>query len=250
MKGPDIDSEKKSVNNPSLVDIFAAFKKKDQEKEKKKEKEKEKEKEMPMKDPKSLVFEKVVEKKEDNKDNEEPELDESSEEVSLPSLPEEEQEQEKDEYKVKDNKESDPKIENIMYGLTYEDYKKKVNVFGSKLKQCGYCLKFFKNEDKGFITKNLQGDEGEMICYHCLFWVNYSEDLRGSVDGLYEKTIHDYIQECSLYHCQDTCTHKGECFVCDYLNGKRITGIFGEEELFLEKNEPSNTDEFVINITI
>lgn len=235
MKGPETDSEKKSVNNSSLIDIFAAFKKKNQDSQ-----------DMPMKDPSPIKNDKELEKKNEDLDLDK-DADSESEEVSLPSMPSDE---EKKQEENKEEKQEENKEENIMYGLTYDEYKKKVNVLGSKLKQCGYCLKFFKNIDKGFITKNLQGDEGEMICYHCLFWVNYSEDLRGTVDGLYEKTIHDYIQECSLYHDQDNCSHKGECFVCDYLNGKRITGIFGEEELFNEKNEPSNTDEFIINITI
>ncbi len=240
MQDPNQDSNKKPAVK-SLVDIFEALKKKEETKV-----EVNIVTEMPMMDPQQKILNKakkidneLFKKIEDNDNNESDDVDDDD--LSQPSLPEESDNQDKPE---------ETKEDNLMYGLTYDEYKKKVNVLGNKLKQCGYCLKFFKNVDKGFITKNLQGDEGEMICYHCLFWVNYSIDLRGSVDGLYEKTIHDYILECESHHDQDTCTHKGECFVCDYLNGTRITGIFGEDELFSAKNTSDNFDEMRFTISL
>lgn len=149
-------------------------------------------------------------------------------------------------------KENETKPNDLMYGITYDEYKQKYQSLGTNFKQCGYCLKFFKNNKKGFITKNLQGiEDEEYICYHCLFWVNYSLELRSTVDGMYEKTIHDYILECSPTHDQSLCIHPGECFVCDYLNGTRIIGIFGEDELFVErKSKEQNIDDmrFVIMI--
>ena len=145
--------------------------------------------------------------------------------------------------------------QNLIYGLTYDEYKanhKSLKSLASSMKQCGYCLKFFESTKNGFITKS-QSEEGELICYHCLYWVNYSQDLRATVDGVYEKTIHDYILECAPYHVQDECIHKGECFVCDYLNGIRIIGIFGEDELFSQgqvKVQDEDIDNIRFTITI
>ncbi|AYV76903.1 MAG: hypothetical protein Barrevirus3_23 [Barrevirus sp.] len=210
----------------------------------------------------STVFPK---KKEENKDNS-ANSDSVDDELSAPSISEKEQEQEQEleqeaepektqedlmakdliekdieEFAIEQQKKS--AIE-LMYGITYDTYKQKYKNYGSKLKQCSFCLKFFLNEKNSFITKTLVVDKeeepaegGEYTCYHCLYWINYNSDLRSTVDGLYEKTIHDYILECAPTHDQNTCLHAGECFICDYLNGKRIVGIFGEEELLAEKTE-------------
>jgi hypothetical protein len=113
-------------------------------------------------------------------------------------------------------------------GVVYEDYKSTYERQGT-FSQCSFCLKFFNQEAYGFIT---QSDNGEMTCFHCLFWVNYSLELRSAVDGVYGKTIHDYILECAEIHNTETCVKRGECLVCDYLDGIPIEGIFGGDELY------------------
>lgn len=115
-----------------------------------------------------------------------------------------------------------------IYGVTYDDYK---SSYKGKVdfNQCEFCLKFFPIDQKNkFVTKN----QDENICFHCLFWVNYSPELRSTVDGIYDKTIHDYILECSPHHNNEDCQKRGQCFVCDYKDGILIDGIFGGEELY------------------
>ncbi|ARF09560.1 hypothetical protein Indivirus_1_183 [Indivirus ILV1] len=157
-----------------------------------------------------------------NHSNSKPDEVSDDEELSPPSPP-------------SPNFEKNNDTNNFMFGITYEEYKNNHSLLG-KFTQCGYCLKFFKNDQKGFITKSINGSDDEYICYHCLFWINYSLELRSTVDGMYDKTIHDYILECAPHHEQSTCVHSGECFICDYLNGNRIVGIFGEDELITKKN--------------
>ena len=117
-----------------------------------------------------------------------------------------------------------------IYGIDYDNYK--VSYKGKfNFKQCGYCLKFFPDKQKGFITKT-NDQEAEYICYHCLFWINYSPELRQTVDGVYDKTIHDYILETLPYHDTETCSKRGQCFVCDHVSGIKIDGIFGNDDLY------------------
>jgi len=141
---------------------------------------------------------------------------------------------------------------NLMYGLTYDEYKAHSKVSkGAKLEQCTYCTKFFENIKNGFITKDMAG---ELVCYHCLFWVNYSMELRAQVDGMYDKTIHDYILECEFTHELETCNRPGECFICDYKNGIKIENILGGDELYekwkSENEEPTDGIDFKFIIKI
>ena len=134
-------------------------------------------------------------------------------------------------------------------GVAYDDYKNSYKGKGN-FTQCSFCAKFFHQKTNGFITQN---DEGEPICYHCLFWVNYSMELRSQVDGVFGKTIHDYILECYPFHNTETCSRRGECFVCDYLDGIVIEGIFGSEELYSKwksERNPIDTDDMKIVINI
>jgi hypothetical protein len=131
-------------------------------------------------------------------------------------------------------------------GVSYEDYK---STYKSKANfvQCAFCVKFFCQEKNGFITVN---DEGENICYHCLFWVNYSLEQRSTVDGVFGKTIHDYVLQCAETHNTETCTRRGECFVCDYLDGIIIENIFGSEELYSVWKSERNVDNDDLKIVI
>lgn len=139
---------------------------------------------------------------------------------------------------------------NLMYGLTYDEYKQNYKNKGN-LQQCGYCTKFFENKKNGFITKDM---EGELVCYHCLFWINYSVDTRPTVDGVYDRTIHDYILECEPTHDVEKCTRPGECFICDYKSGIKIEGILGGDELYekwkSENEEPTDGIDFKFVIKI
>ncbi len=237
MQDPDAEitvpgKKTNSSTGPSMKDIFSAIKPKDPNKT---------EVQKSQESPKPTDF---------PGDYHEHDVEDQSDEEELsPPSPTDSDEPKEDKPKEDETKN---KTNDLMYGVTYDEYKQKYKSLGSNFKQCGYCLKFFKNDQKGFITKNLQGTEDdEYICYHCLFWVNYSLELRSTVDGLYEKTIHDYILECSPTHDQSSCAHSGECFVCDYLNGTRIVGIFGEDELFAErKSEEQSIDDMRFVITI
>ena len=87
---------------------------------------------------------------------------------------------------------------------------------------CAYCNKIF-NEDM-----IAQQDEPELMCYHCLFFLNYDPHIRKTVDGVYGMTIAEYILKCSGIHMMDTCgrnSDNGGCFLCEYNIGLEITDI-------------------------
>ena len=122
-------------------------------------------------------------------------------------------------------------------GITYEQYKKEFTFMKNKLIQCIYCQKYFKNEKNGMITKEFD-ENGEPICYHCIFWINYKAELRQTVDGVFGKTIYEYITDCKDCHNQLTCIRNtgGGCFLCDYLNKIPLEGIIGADELTKDYN--------------
>lgn len=108
-------------------------------------------------------------------------------------------------------------------GISNEEFNKlsikdqgKLNV-----KYCEICDRFYKNN---FVILSDYG----YICYHCLFWLNYSPNQRKQVDGTFGMTIAEYIMTCKDNHDKEKCTRnsdKGGCFICDYLNGIKIEGI-------------------------
>jgi|LakMenE01Jun11ns_1017448.scaffolds.fasta_scaffold9542542_2 hypothetical protein len=153
-------------------------------------------------------------------------------------------------------------------GISYESYK--ILKYSNKqlLGQCQYCLKFYNKGtyDKSSITykggmlTTEYDSNGESICYHCIFMINYNKEnpeLRQNFDGTFGKTIMEYIIECKDSHNVDTCLHSDECFVCDFIRGQMINGIFGSDELFAMSNpqdvNPDNNnldDEYNFNICI
>jgi hypothetical protein len=99
------------------------------------------------------------------------------------------------------------------------------------VKQCTSCNKVYLNN----MISTEYDEETSSTCFHCIFWMNYSEEIRSSVDGTYGMTIFEYITEYSDYHdialCQNRDDDLDGCFLCDYITYKSITGIIGEEDL-------------------
>lgn len=111
---------------------------------------------------------------------------------------------------------------------------------------CDLCSKYYNND---FVI-NYQNDN---ICYHCLFWLNYHENLRINVDGIYGLTITEYIIRCKDIHDTVNCDKNlsGGCFICEHLNGNFIFDIIDEEKIniLLDKQKLITKDEnIVINI--
>ena len=91
---------------------------------------------------------------------------------------------------------------------------------------------------------------GDGVCFHCIFWTNYSPECRQLVDGVYGKTIVEYVLECKDTHNKDTCS-KGACFLCDALNGVPIEGIMDGEVLTVAKpKKVAPIDDFSFKIYI
>jgi len=117
-----------------------------------------------------------------------------------------------------DELEQDDILSDLVNGITYEKFK--TLEYKPNLEQCLYCLKFYNEYGvNSMITKNFDGNN--YICFHCIFWINYSYDLRKTVDGVYGKTINEYVKQCSSYHNQMDCDKNKDrnCLICDYLNG-------------------------------
>lgn len=134
-------------------------------------------------------------------------------------------------------------------GLTHDQFKLLPGtnrIFGN-YSQCEYCLKYYK--------KPLFTDEpynGSSICFHCLFWLNYDFNLRQQVDGIFGKTIVQYILDYNQFHDKLTCTKSdnGGCFLCDYLNNQNIDGIINSELLVQDKPPEKSVVADIITINI
>ena len=151
-------------------------------------------------------------------------------------------------------------------GIPYEIYTSLSGADRRRLGQCQYCQKFYSrgvpdmktNTYKGGMLTNDYDHGGEAVCFHCIFMLNYNKDypeIRQNFDGAFGKTIVEYIIDCKDMHDKSACTHSEECFICDFLNGKEIIGIFDSETLSLfrevpEKIEPEKVDDFSFNIAI
>lgn len=134
-----------------------------------------------------------------------------------------------------------PYKEVTVNGVEYKDKKKVCPEEQLTLIQCEFCQKFYQ---KTMIT--VEYDQGQ-ICYHCLFWTNYSIEQRQLVDGIYGKTIVEYVMDCQDSHERETCQKNlSGCFVCDFLNRININGIICGEMLGLSVDEesliPDNTE--------
>ena len=131
---------------------------------------------------------------------------------------------------------SKPKIDNDTFkelsykGTTNDELNKyaiSIKLYNS-LSRCIMCEKVY---DKKMVT-NEYDENGDPVCYHCLYTFTYNPiDARCNFDGVFGKTIFEYITDCKDYHDIQTCTHQNECFLCDYLNGKYIEGIIAADEL-------------------
>ena len=151
-------------------------------------------------------------------------------------------------------------------GITYDEYKGLKVKFGeqSKLGQCSYCLKFY-HKDKDQMLSAEYESAGDFVCFHCIFWINYKLETRQTVDGVYGKTIVEYIVQCRDSHDKDSCTRstaEGGCFLCDSLNnipiediinGEVLSDIFGDPSKNSTKNKlevPKPEDDISFKICI
>lgn len=152
-------------------------------------------------------------------------------------------------------------------GIPFDIYKTLNDKSRMTLQQCQYCQKFyskgtidFKSQSykNGMVTYDYD-QSGDAVCYHCLYMLNYNKEnpeIRLNFDGAFGKTIAEYIIECKDTHNQSECSHRDECFICDYIDGKEIIGIYGGEELYEQckpniiSDESTKVDEFSLNICI
>ena len=147
-----------------------------------------------------------------------------------------------DQVQIEEYNKEDIEQDKSMYinGIMYEDYKKLPHHKQVNSVQCSYCQKFYNNtqQPKMFTT---EFSEGEPVCFHCIFWMNYDIASRPHVDGVYGMTIVEYVMECKDLHDKATCTRNsdaGGCLLCDYLNGVPIDNVLGADVLINEMPEP------------
>jgi len=131
-------------------------------------------------------------------------------------------------------------------GITYEELKSNMQYNKQiQMVQCSYCQKFYhKSQQPKMIT--MEFSEGEPVCFHCIFWMNYDVSTRPQVDGVYGMTIVEYVVECKDFHDKALCTRNsdaGGCLLCDYLNGMPIDNVFGAEVLIREIAEPEPVED-------
>lgn len=118
-------------------------------------------------------------------------------------------------------------------GIDHEEWGKLRLPFGatSKLNArfCYSCNKYYPSD---FVAQyNTSGfvNDDDWMCYHCLYWINYALEQRTLVDGVFGKTIAEYVIECKDTHNIESCTRSPNCFICDHLNGINIELIQLEE---------------------
>jgi hypothetical protein len=133
-------------------------------------------------------------------------------------------------------------------GIDHNTYKTLKFYEQTTLALCEFCNKIF---NKSMMAKEytLDGNHSERICFHCLFNLNYNLEMRSQVDGIYGKTIVEYIMECKDFHNQEMCQMKtlsGGCFICDFLNQIPIDGILDAELLGIYEEEKID-DSVILN---
>jgi len=128
----------------------------------------------------------------------------------------------------------------LINGVDYKTYKQMSITNKNKFAPCSFCQKLY---DKGIVdlmnnklhksmlTTEYDMAEGGLVCFHCIFAVNYQPiENRCQVDGVYGKTVSEYVLECKDHHDSSNCSRA--CFICDHLQGIKIEGIIGSEELY------------------
>jgi hypothetical protein len=121
-----------------------------------------------------------------------------------------------------------PQFEITTDGVIYDKYSKLQRAQKDSLRQCSFCVKFYKPD---IVVKSLVFGGADPVCYHCIYGLNYATNLRTNVDGLDGLTIVDFILKCSEEHDIEACTRKPECFLCDHITGTTITGIKDDYKL-------------------
>ena len=134
---------------------------------------------------------------------------------------------------------------------------------------CSFCNRYYGKGEYDDQTNTYKDtmltaefdSNGDLVCYHCLYTINYNPpEARINFDGAFGLTIYDYILKCKDYHNKEKCG-KDECFLCDFLNMKKIDGVYGSDELYslacslyqtdVKANfEQDDVSPFQINVTI
>lgn len=89
-------------------------------------------------------------------------------------------------------------------------------------RKCTFC---FKNYN---VDMFVDYESIELMCWHCLFWLNYDINNRKDVDGNLGMCISEYIHKCQQDHNIELCTKRtdqGGCFLCEYKLGYVLTDI-------------------------
>jgi hypothetical protein len=127
----------------------------------------------------------------------------------------------------------EPDESSFLNGITLEEAHKTTLGLKQQLSQCTHCAKcYYKNGANSMVTFEYM--ESEPVCYHCIFWMNYGLTARQNVDGVYGKTIMEYIIQCKDFHDKKACTrnsNEGGCFLCDYSNRIPIENVLGSDVL-------------------
>lgn len=112
------------------------------------------------------------------------------------------------------------------------------------LKKCNFC---FKNYSHDMIV---DAESIDIMCWHCLFWLNYDINSRKDVDGNLGMTISDYIFKCQENHNMELCTKRtdqGGCFLCEYKLGYILPDIKDPWKIY-DMNKICNDNKGDINI--
>jgi hypothetical protein len=97
---------------------------------------------------------------------------------------------------------------------------------GGSVVTCNTCNKNYK--------PNLIATEytDDTICWYCLFWLHFDENVRQRVDGVYGMTIVEFILAYKDSHDPNTCNISNACFLCHAINNIPMTNIIGGEVLY------------------
>lgn len=149
---------------------------------------------------------------------------------------------------------TDIEIKIDISGVSYDEMRKLPYNYQTKsqVRYCYSCDKYFPTDY--VVQYNTTGyvSEDDWMCYHCLYWINYGLEQRSLVDGVFGKSIAEYILECKDTHNTETCNRN--CFICDHLAGLDIELIQhsellnGSKESMDEENRKLEEDLFTVEI--
>lgn len=108
--------------------------------------------------------------------------------------------------------------------IVYAEYKTLSDENKKIYGMCESCSNFYDKSKLMAKKKYMDMD----ICYHCLFFINYSPEERIMVDGSYGISISDYV----LTWAKDHIPCNRTCFICDFTNGIAIEHIKNSDILF------------------